>query len=140
MLAVDYLRYLVSFPANSCHCWPNVIGLLSWLVDVVTCVKHEKFTDMMFNQEDDEEVPENFLDSKVLVIARFEVLSAVLLTTEVLRYVKLLLCERCCFKQTVETLKNCPKFNSSLLLMSNFCGSNTGASSIYGHFINSLYP
>ena len=80
MLAVDYLQYLVSFLANSCHCWPNVIGLLSWLVDVVTCVKHEKFTDIMFNQEDDEEVPENFLDSKVLVIARFEVLSAVLLT------------------------------------------------------------
>jgi SMC interacting uncharacterized protein involved in chromosome segregation len=74
----------VLFPANSCHCWQNVIGLLSWLVDVVTCVKHEKFKDIMFNQEGDEEVLENFLDSKVLVIARFEVLSAVLLKTEIL--------------------------------------------------------
>lgn len=134
---IDYLRYLVLFPANSCHCWPNVIGLLSWLVDVVTCVKHEKFTDIMFNQEDDE-VPENFLDSKVLVIERFEVLSAELLKTKVLWDVKLLLCKCCCCKRTVETLKNCPKFNSSLLLMSDFCCSNACALSIYVHFINSL--
>jgi hypothetical protein len=120
----------VLFPANSCHCWPNVIGLLSWLVDVVTCVKHEKFTDIMFNQEDDE-VPENFLDSKVLVIERFEVLSAELLKTKVLWDMKLLLCKCCCFKRTVETLENCPKFNSSLLLMSDFCCSNACALSTY---------
>jgi hypothetical protein len=130
----------VLFPANSCHCWPNVIGLLSWLVDVVTCVKHEKFTDIMFNQEGDEEVLESFLDSKVLVIARFEVLSPVLLKTEILWDVTLLLCECSCFKQTVQTMTNCPKFNSSLLLMSNFCGSNACALSISVHFINSLYP
>jgi len=96
VLAVYYLQYSVLFPANSCHCWPNVIGLLSWLVDVVTCIKHEKFTDIMFNEEEDEDVPENFLDSKVFVIARFEVLSAVLLKTKVLWEVKLLVCECCC--------------------------------------------
>jgi hypothetical protein len=90
MLAADYLQCLVLFPANSCHSWPNVVGLLSWLVDVVRCVKNEKFMNIMFNQEDDEEVPENFLDSKVLVIARFEVLSAVLLKTEALWDVTLL--------------------------------------------------
>ena len=50
----------------------------------------------MFNEEEDEDVPENFLDSKVLVIARFEVLSAVLLKTKVLWEVKLLVCECCC--------------------------------------------
>ena len=98
VLAVDYLLYLVLFPANSCHCWPNVIGLLSWLVDVVKCVKQEKFIDIMFNEEDDEEVPENFLDSKVFVIARFEVLSAVLLKTKLLWDVKLSVCEYCRFK------------------------------------------
>jgi Protein involved in chromosome segregation, interacts with SMC proteins len=83
MLAVDYFQYLVLFPANSCHSWPNVVGLLSWLVDVVRCVRHENFMNIMFNSEDEEEVPENFLDSKVLVTARFEFLSAVLLKTEV---------------------------------------------------------
>jgi hypothetical protein len=51
----------------------------------------------MFSQEDDE-VPENFLDSKVIVIERFEVLSAELLKTEVLWDVKQLLCECVCFE------------------------------------------
>ena len=60
---------------------------------MVTCIKHEKFTDIMFNEEGDEEVPENFLDSKVLVIARFEVLSAMLLKTKILWHVTLLLWE-----------------------------------------------
>jgi SMC interacting uncharacterized protein involved in chromosome segregation len=72
VLAVYYLQYSVLFPANSCHCWPNVIGLLSWLVDVVTCIKHEKFTDIMFNEEEDEDVPENFLDSKTMLFFYFK--------------------------------------------------------------------
>jgi hypothetical protein len=65
------------FPANSSHSRPNVLGLLSWLVDVVRSVRHERLMKIMFSQEDDE-VSENFLDSKVLVFARFEFLSAVL--------------------------------------------------------------
>jgi hypothetical protein len=43
---------------------PYVVGLLSCLVDLVTCVKHEKFTNIMFSHKYDEEVPENFRDSK----------------------------------------------------------------------------
>jgi hypothetical protein len=62
----------------------------------------------MFNQEDDEEVPENFLDSKVLVIARFDFPSAVLPKTEVLWGVTTLLCKCSCSKRTVETLKIFP--------------------------------
>jgi hypothetical protein len=89
MLAVDYLQYLLLFPANSSHSWLNVVGLLSWLVDVFRIVRHEKLMNIMFSDEDDEEMPENFLDSKVLVFARFEVPSAVLLKNEVLWYVTL---------------------------------------------------
>ena len=57
--------------ANSCHFWPYVVGLLSWLVDLVRCVKHEKFTNIMFSHKDDE-VPENFLDSKTMLSYYFQ--------------------------------------------------------------------
>jgi SMC interacting uncharacterized protein involved in chromosome segregation len=49
-------------PANLCHSWPYVVGLLSWLVNLVRCIKQEKFTNIMFSHKKDEEVPENFLD------------------------------------------------------------------------------
>jgi len=58
--------------ANSCHSWPYVVGLLSWTVDLVRCVKHAKFTNIMFCHKDDEEVPENFLDSKTMLSYYFK--------------------------------------------------------------------
>ena len=48
--------------ANLCHSWPYVVGLLSWLVDLVRCIKQEKFMNIMFSHKEEEEVPENFLD------------------------------------------------------------------------------
>jgi SMC interacting uncharacterized protein involved in chromosome segregation len=58
--------------ANSCHSWPYVAGLLSWMVDLVRCIKHEKFTTIMFSHKDEEEVPENFLDSKTMLSSYFK--------------------------------------------------------------------
>jgi hypothetical protein len=51
---------------NSCYSWPNVVGLLSWLINVVRCARHQKLMNIMFNHEDDE-VSENFLESKTML-------------------------------------------------------------------------
>ena len=67
----DQLNLLL-FTANSTHSWPNVVGLFSWLVDVIRSVRYEKLMKMMFGYEDDEEMPENFLGSKVLVFVRLK--------------------------------------------------------------------
>jgi SMC interacting uncharacterized protein involved in chromosome segregation len=58
--------------ANLCHSWPNVVNLLSWLVDLVRCVKQEKFTNIMFSHKEDEEAPDNFLDSKTMLSYYFK--------------------------------------------------------------------
>ncbi|XP_023725049.1 kinetochore protein NDC80 homolog isoform X3 [Cryptotermes secundus] len=52
--------------ANSSHSWPNVIGFLSWLVDLVGSCSYEKLRTIMFAPEDGEDIPENILDAQTM--------------------------------------------------------------------------
>ncbi|KDR07881.1 Kinetochore protein NDC80-like protein, partial [Zootermopsis nevadensis] len=50
--------------ANSSHSWPNVIGLLSWLVDMVRTYRPEMLSMIMFPPEGEEDVDESNLDTQ----------------------------------------------------------------------------
>jgi SMC interacting uncharacterized protein involved in chromosome segregation len=64
---IAYLQQFSLFLANSLHSWPNVIGFLSWLVDLVGICSCEKLRTIMFTSQEDEDMPENILDSQVLI-------------------------------------------------------------------------
>jgi SMC interacting uncharacterized protein involved in chromosome segregation len=64
MHVVVYVQCFL-FPANSSHSWPNVVGLLSWLVDMVRSCRREKLSMIMFRPENDEDMPESILDTQV---------------------------------------------------------------------------
>lgn len=52
--------------ANSSHSWPNVIGFLSWLVDLIRSCSYKKLRTIMFAPEDDEDIPENILNAQTI--------------------------------------------------------------------------
>jgi SMC interacting uncharacterized protein involved in chromosome segregation len=53
--------------ANSSHSWPNVIGFVSWLVELIGICSREKPRAIMFAPQNDEDTHDNILDAEVLV-------------------------------------------------------------------------